>query len=82
MIRKFFTRLRVIIRHYSTWALTALGAVGGLYEFVPAFRDDLPPWLIVALAVLGLVGKAIPQGPKPGELAAQTYADYRRNLPR
>ena len=82
MTRKFFARLRVIVRHYSTWALGLLGAVGGLYEFVPAFRDDLPPWLIVTLAVAGLVGKYISQEPKPGELSAQTYADYQRNLPR
>ena len=75
-------RIRAVWRHYSTWALAALGAVGGLYEFVPAFRDDLPSWVVPVLAVAGLIGKLIPQGPKPGELSAQTYADYRRNLPR
>lgn len=64
MTRKFLSRVRTVVRHYSTWALSAVVAVGGLYEFAPAFRDDLPAWIMPALAVAGLVGKLIPQEPK------------------
>lgn len=82
MIRKFFARLRVIIHHYSTWVLSALVAVGGLYEFAPAFRDDLPSWTMPVLALIALVVKLIPQGPKPGEMAHKSYMEYRKDLPR
>jgi hypothetical protein len=54
--------VRNLFRHYSAWCLWALAAVGGLWEFVPAFRDDLPPWIIPILAFAGLVAKLIPQG--------------------
>lgn len=61
------TRLRNLVRHYSAWALWALAAVGGLWEFVPAFRADLPPWTVSALAFAGLVAKLIPQGGAPND---------------
>lgn len=75
-------RIRALFRHYSSWALWAITAVGGLWQYVPEVREFLPLWVVQVLAVAGLIGKLIPQGPKPGELSAQTYADYRRNLPR
>lgn len=75
-------RLHTLFRHYSAWCLWALASVGGLWEFVPQFREYLPSWVVPLLALAGLVAKLIPQGPKPGELSAQTYAEYRRSLPR
>jgi hypothetical protein len=61
------SRLRTLIRHYSAWALWALAAVGGLWTYIPEFRDSLPPWLVTALAIAGLVAKLIPQTPPPTE---------------
>lgn len=76
------SRIRAVWRHYSTWALAAVLAVGSLWQYVPEVQEFLPRWVVAVIAMAGLIGKLIPQGPKPGELSAQTYADYRRNLPR
>lgn len=76
------SRIRAVWRHYSTWALAAVLAVGSLWQYVPEVQAFLPRWVVAVIAMAGLIFKLIPQGPKPGELSAQTYADYRRNLPR
>lgn len=57
--------LETLWKHYSAWALWILGAVGGLWQYVPEVREFLPGWLVSTLAVLGLLGKLIPQGPAP-----------------
>lgn len=57
--------LATLWKHYSAWALWILGAVGGLWQYVPEVREYLPGWLVTALALAGLVAKLIPQVPAP-----------------
>lgn len=82
MTRFLLSRIRAVWHHYSTWALACLLAVGGLQEYVPQVESYLPRWLVVVIAVAGLVGKLINQAPKPGEIAQTSYQKYRDGLPR
>lgn len=56
-------RLSILWRHYSSWLLYAIIAVGALpKEEIQAL--GLPSQLTTALAVCTLVAKLIPQKPK------------------
>ena len=55
------SRIRAVWRHYSTWALAAVLAVGSLWQYVPEVQEFLPRWVVAVIAVAGLIGKLIPQ---------------------
>lgn len=76
-----FDRLHVLWRHYSSWCLYALIALGGLQEFAPALADYLPRWVLVATAFAALAAKLIPQDVRrqlDAEQAAREYAEHQR----
>lgn len=55
-------RLSVLWRHYSSWFLIAITALGGLQQ-AGVQIEGLPKWAITALAFCALGAKLIPQEP-------------------
>ncbi len=70
-------RLHVLWRHYSSWLLYAIIALGSLQEFAVGLADFLPRWVLVVLAFAALAAKLVPQ-PEPG--AAESEIERRRRL--
>jgi hypothetical protein len=53
-----------LVRHYSSYVLGAVTVVGSIQAAYPAIYALIPPQVTVALGVLGLIAKVIPQDPK------------------
>lgn len=51
-------------KHYSSYFLAVILAIGAAQEYVPEFKELLPHWMIVILAIGGLVAKTIKQQAK------------------
>jgi hypothetical protein len=54
-------RLYVLWRHYSSWFLYAIIAIGGAQEFAIGLADYLPRWSLILLAACAVIVKLIPQ---------------------
>jgi hypothetical protein len=50
-----------LVRHYSSYVLGAVTVVGSIQAAYPAVYALIPPQVTVALGVLGLIAKVIPQ---------------------
>lgn len=48
-------------RHYSSYALYAVIAVGSLQQYLPQLKDNIPPWVLITIGLCGAVAKVIPQ---------------------
>ena len=67
------TDWRAALRQYSTIALAILSSVGGAWVGIPdTFKTNFPgwvaqtvSWIVLAVAVFGLVGKFIDQDAPP-----------------
>ena len=63
---------KTYFHHYSTWALSALTGLGGVWATLPdevkagmpGWARTLVCWLIFSVALAGLTGKFIDQTPK------------------
>ena len=53
-------QIQVLWKHYSSYPLYAIIAVGGLYQYVAGI-PQLPTWLVATLAIVSLICKLIPQ---------------------
>lgn len=51
-------------RHYSSYALYAVIAVGGLEIYLPQLADKIPVWAFIAIALAGALVKVLPQDKK------------------
>ena len=69
-------RLHVLWRHYSSWCLYALIALGGLQEASVPLADYLPRWVMIALAFAALAAKVVPQTKPPTIDPAKAAKDY------
>jgi hypothetical protein len=57
----FMPDLSVLWKHYSSWILYAIIALGGAQQ-AGIQIDGLPKWICTALAICALVAKTVPQG--------------------
>ena len=57
-------KIEVLWKHYSSWFLGAIVALGGLQQ-AGIEIEGLPKWITTALAICALVAKLVPQGRKP-----------------
>ena len=48
-------------RHYSSYALYAVIAVGSLQQYLPQLTGSIPPWVLITIGLCGAVAKVIPQ---------------------
>jgi hypothetical protein len=53
----------ILWRHWSSWFLWLLAALGTAWTVLPEFRAELPPWVASMLAIAGLLAKMVPQLP-------------------
>lgn len=67
-------RINVLWKHYSSWLLYAIIAVGAIPK-EEAMTLGLSPRLVSILAVCALVAKLIPQKTKTEVLSANPYGD-------
>jgi hypothetical protein len=57
-------KIEVLWKHYSSWFLGAIVALGALHEFGLEI-EGLPRWVTPVLAVCALVAKLVRQAPAP-----------------
>ena len=57
-------QINVLWKHYSSWFLGAIIALGALHEFGLQI-EGLPQWITTALAVCALLAKLVRQAPNP-----------------
>lgn len=51
-------------RHYSSYIIYAVIAIGALEQYVPAIQGSIPPWALIVIGMCGALVKVIPQ-PRP-----------------
>lgn len=61
----------VLWKHYSSYFLTAILALGTCWDYVPAVKEYIPRWLIIVLAVGGLVSKTYKQQLKENQCPSE-----------
>lgn len=71
-------RLYVLWRHFSSWFLYAIIALGSAQEFAFGLSDYLPRWSLVVLAVCAVICKLIPQKPLQQPTVSEVVEDRRR----
>lgn len=71
-------RLYVLWRHFSSWFLYAIIALGSLQEFSVGLADLLPRWVLVALAFAALAAKLFPQKVPQQPTISEVVEDRRR----
>lgn len=68
-------KIEVLWKHYSSWFLGAIVALGALHEFGLEI-EGLPRWVTPVLAVCALVAKLVPQAPKaPVKTSDPSYGE-------
>lgn len=54
-------RLEVLWKHYSSYLIYAIIALGSLQDYIPQVVEYVPRQVVVAIAVAALIAKLIPQ---------------------
>lgn len=70
-------RIHVLWRHYSSWALYAIGALAAAQAdpAIAPYLTLLPKWVMVVLVIIALAAKVIPQKPPAPKPIATPYQD-------
>lgn len=61
---KLVRDVRECRRWFSMWGLALIAVLGGLWEFIPALQQYLPPGWVSVLAVASALGRVIDQSRK------------------